>query len=84
MKIDSKELMSRSVNLSTINFANAYTEQNSTSAAIFFHFIFILFFISNYKSTAGGDLSMLSPLHAGFGSTLPHWLSAGWKGYYII
>ena len=44
-----------------------------------------LFFslISHYQSTAGGDLSMLFPLHAGFEPTLPRWLSAGWKGYYI-
>ena len=44
---------------------------------------FFLFFNQPYPSTAGGDLSMLSPLHAGFEPTLPRWLSAGWKGYYI-
>ena len=30
--------------------------------------------------TAGGDLSMLFLLHAGFEPTLPPWLSASWKG----
>ena len=45
--------------------------------------IFCYFLISHYQSTAGGDLSMLFPLHAGFEPTLPRWLSAGWKGYYI-
>ena len=40
------------------------------------------FFFSHYQSTAGGDLSMLFTLHAGFEPTLPRWLSApaGWKG----
>ena len=37
------------------------------SRAIFF----IYFLISHYQSTAGGDLSMLFPLHAGFEPTLP-------------
>ena len=41
------------------------------------------FLISRYQSTAGGDLSMLFPLLAGFEPTLPRWLSVGWNGYYI-
>ena len=45
--------------------------------------IFFPFLFSHYQSTAGGDLSMLFQLHAGFEPTLPRWLRAGWKGYYI-
>ena len=37
---------------------------------------FYYFLIGRYQSTAGGDLSMLFPLHAGFEPTLPRWLSA--------
>ena len=44
--------------------------------------LFIL--ISHYQTTTGGDLSILFPLHAGFEPSLPCWLSAGWKGYYIM
>ena len=44
-------------------------------------FIFIL--IRHYQSTAGDDLSILFTLQVGFEPTLPRWLSAGWKGYYI-
>ena len=37
---------------------------------------FFFFLISHYQSTAGGDLSMLSPVHAGFEPTPRRWLSA--------
>ena len=34
------------------------------------HIISIIILISHYQSTSGGDLSMFSPLHAGFEPTL--------------